>query len=154
MSTILDELIWRGAVAQSTDEAALRQAFADGPVTVYCGFDPSAPSLHFGNFVQLVALRRMQRAGHRVICLVGGSTGLIGDPRPTSERVLKTKEETAQNADRIKDLVRPFLDFDGVDPACAHPALLVDNLDWTAPMSALDFLRDIGKHFRVNQMIR
>ena len=119
MSTILDELIWRGAVAQSTDEAALRQAFADGPVTVYCGFDPSAPSLHFGNFVQLVALRRMQRAGHRVICLVGGSTGLIGDPRPTSERVLKTKEETAQNADRIKDLVRPFLDFDGVDPACA-----------------------------------
>lgn len=154
MTNIFDELQWRGAVAQSTDETALREAFAEGVVTVYCGFDPTAPSLHFGNFVQLVALRRMQRAGHRVICLVGGSTGLIGDPKPTSERVLRTKEATAANVARIKDLVRPFLDFDGTDPACAHPAILVDNLDWTAPMSALDFLRDIGKHFRVNQMIR
>ncbi len=154
MTNIFDELQWRGAVAQSTDETALREAFAEGVVTVYCGFDPTAPSLHFGNFVQLVALRRMQRAGHRVICLVGGSTGLIGDPKPTSERVLRTKEATAANVTRIKDLVRPFLDFDGTDPACAHPAILVDNLDWTAPMSALDFLRDIGKHFRVNQMIR
>ncbi len=154
MSTILDELQWRGAVAQTTDETALREALASGPITVYCGFDPTAPSLHFGNFVQLVALRRMQRAGHRVICLVGGSTGLIGDPKPTSERVLKTKEQTAANVARIKTLVRPFLDFEGTDPACAHPAILVDNLDWTAPMSALDFLRDIGKHFRVNQMIR
>lgn len=149
MSSILDELRWRGAIAQSTDEEALRAAFEAGPVTVYCGFDPTAPSLHFGNFVQLVALRRMQRAGHRVICLVGGSTGLIGDPKPTSERVLRTKEQTAENVARIKDLVRPFLDFDG-----DNPALLVDNLDWTAPMSALDFLRDIGKHFRVNQMLR
>jgi len=154
VTNIFDELQWRGAVAQSTDETALREAFAEGVVTVYCGFDPTAPSLHFGNFVQLVALRRMQRAGHRVICLVGGSTGLIGDPKPTSERVLRTKEATAANVTRIKDLVRPFLDFDGTDPACAHPAILVDNLDWTAPMSALDFLRDIGKHFRVNQMIR
>ncbi len=154
MTNILDELQWRGAVAQSTDEAALRQALADGPITVYCGFDPSAPSLHFGNFVQLMSLRRMQRAGHKVICLVGGSTGLIGDPKPTSERVLKTKEATAANVARIKALVRPFLDFEGTDPACAHPAILVDNLDWTAPMSALDFLRDVGKHFRVNQMIR
>jgi len=154
VTNIFDELQWRGAVAQSTDETALREAFAEGVVTVYCGFDPTAPSLHFGNFVQLVALRRMQRAGHRVICLVGGSTGLIGDPKPTSERVLRTKEATAANVARIKDLVRPFLDFDGTDPACAHPAILVDNLDWTAPMSALDFLRDIGKHFRVNQMIR
>ena len=151
---ILDELQWRGSVAQTTDEAALREALAAGPMTAYCGFDPSAPSLHFGNFVQLVVLRRLQRAGHRVICLVGGSTGLIGDPRPTSERVLKTKEEAAANVARIKELVRPFLDFDGTDPACEHPAILVDNLDWTAPMSALDFLRDIGKHFRVNQMIR
>ncbi len=149
MTDILDELQWRGLVAQSTDEAALRDALASGPVTAYCGFDPSAPSLHFGNFVQLVVLRRLQRAGHRVICLVGGSTGLIGDPKPTAERVLKSKDEAAANVARIKDLVRPFLDFDG-----ANPALLVDNLDWTAPMSALDFLRDVGKHFRVNQMIR
>ena len=132
MSSILDELRWRGAIAQSTDEEALRAAFEAGPVTVYCGFDPTAPSLHFGNFVQLVALRRMQRAGHRVICLVGGSTGLIGDPKPTSERVLRTKEQTAENVARIKDLVRPFLDFDG-----DNPALLVDNLDWTAPMLSL-----------------
>ncbi|MCT1619963.1 tyrosine--tRNA ligase [Janibacter sp. RAF52] len=153
MTDILDELQWRGAVAQTTDEAALRQALADGPITVYCGFDPTAPSLHFGNFVQLVALRRLQRAGHRVICLVGGSTGLIGDPKPTSERQLRTKEHTAQNVARIKELVQPFLDFDG-SSGVDHPAILVDNLDWTAPMSALDFLRDVGKHFRVNQMIR
>ena len=154
MSNILDELQWRGSVALTTDETALREALSSGPVTAYCGFDPTAPSLHFGNLVQLVVLRRLQRAGHRVICLVGGSTGLIGDPKPTSERVLKTKDEAAANVARIKELVRPFLDFEGTDPACAHRAVLVDNLDWTAPMSALDFLRDVGKHFRVNQMIR
>ena len=149
MSSIVEELQWRGLVAQTTDEAALRQALDEGTLTVYCGFDPTAPSLHFGNLVQLVLLRRLQRAGHRVICLVGGSTGLIGDPKATSERVLKTKEQTAGNVARIKDLVRPFLDFEG-----DNAALLVDNLDWTAPMSALDFLRDVGRHFRVNQMIR
>lgn len=149
MNDIFDELQWRGLVAQTTDESALRQALADGPVTLYCGFDPTAPSLHFGNLVQLVVLRHLQRAGHRVICLVGGSTGLIGDPRPSSERVLKTKEQTAHNVARITELVRPFLDFGG-----AHPAVLVDNLDWTAPMSAIDFLRDVGTHFRVNQMIK
>ncbi|MBK8469731.1 MAG: tyrosine--tRNA ligase [Actinomycetales bacterium] len=154
MADILDELQWRDSVAQTTDDASLREALANGPITVYCGFDPTAPSLHFGNLVQLVVLRRLQRAGHRVICLVGGSTGLVGDPRPTAERVLKTKDEAAANVARIKELVRPFLDFDGTDPAATHPAVLVDNLDWTAPMSALDFLRDIGKHFRVNQMIR
>ena len=149
MTDIFDELQWRGLVAQTTDEAALREALADGPVTLYCGFDPTAPSLHFGNLVQLVVLRRFQRAGHRVICLVGGSTGLIGDPKPTSERVLKTKEQTAQNVARIESLVRPFLDFEG-----DNAALLVDNLDWTAELSALDFLREVGKHFRVNQMIK
>ena len=99
--------------------------------------------------MQLIVLRKLQRAGHRVICLVGGSTGLIGDPRPTAERALKTKEQTADWVDRIQEQVRPFLDFDG-----DNPALLVNNLDWTAPMSALDFLRDIGKHFRVNTMIQ
>lgn len=149
MSDILDELQWRGLVAQTTDEQALRGALADGPITLYCGFDPTAPSLHFGNLVQLIVLRHLQRAGHRVICLVGGSTGLIGDPRPTAERVLKTKEQTAEWVDRIQQQVRPFLDVEG-----ENPVVMVNNLDWTAPMSALDFLRDIGKHFRVNQMVR
>jgi tyrosyl-tRNA synthetase len=148
-SNILDELQWRGLVAQTTDESALRQALADGPITAYCGFDPTAPSLHFGNLVQLVVLRHLQRAGHRVICLVGGSTGLIGDPRPTSERVLKTKEQTAEWVANIRRQVEPFLESEG-----DNPAVLVNNLDWTAPMSALDFLRDVGKHFRVNQMVK
>jgi tyrosyl-tRNA synthetase len=149
VTDIFDELQWRGLVAQTTDEAALREALAEGPITLYCGFDPTAPSLHFGNLVQLVVLRHFQLAGHRVICLVGGSTGLVGDPRPTSERVLKTKEQTADNVARIKSLVLPFLDFEG-----DNPAILVDNLDWTAGLSALDFLRDVGKHFRVNQMVK
>jgi tyrosyl-tRNA synthetase len=147
--SVLDELSWRGLVAVTTDEDSLAQALAAGPITAYCGFDPTAASLHFGNLVQLIVLRKLQRAGHRVICLVGGSTGLIGDPRPTAERVLKSKEQTADWVDRIKEQVRPFLDFDG-----DNPALLVNNLDWTAPLSALDFLRDIGKHFRVNTMMR
>ena len=151
--SILDELRWRGAIAQTTDEEALRAALADGPVTVYCGFDPTAPSLHFGNFVQLVALRRFQQWGHRVVCLVGGSTGQIGDPKTTAERVLKSREQTAHNVDRIKALVAPFLDFDG-STGVEHPARLVDNLDWFGPLTALEFLRDVGKHFRVNQMIR
>ncbi|WP_068259548.1 tyrosine--tRNA ligase [Janibacter limosus] len=149
MTDILDELQWRGLVAQTTDEAALRQALADGPLTLYCGFDPTAPSLHFGNLVQLILLRHLQQAGHRVICLVGGSTGLIGDPRPSAERVLKTKEQTAEWVGRIQEQVRPFLAFEG-----DNAAITVNNLDWTAPMSALDFLRDVGKYFRVNQMVR
>ncbi|MEO6791905.1 MAG: tyrosine--tRNA ligase [Ornithinibacter sp.] len=149
MSDILDELHWRGLVAQTTDETALRTALADGPITAYCGFDPTAPSLHFGNLVQLVLMRHLQRAGHQVICLVGGSTGLIGDPRPTAERVLKTKEQTAQWVENIRRQVEPFLDTGG-----ENPAIFVNNLDWTAPMSALDFLRDVGKHFRVNQMVK
>ncbi|HET7659045.1 MAG TPA: tyrosine--tRNA ligase [Oryzihumus sp.] len=149
MSDILDELQWRGLVAQTTDEASLREALADGPITAYCGFDPTAPSLHFGNLVQLVVLRHLQRAGHRVICLVGGSTGLIGDPRPTAERVLKTKEQTAQWVATIQRQVQPFLDAEG-----DNPAVFVNNLDWTEGLTALDFLRDIGKHFRVNQMVR
>ncbi|WP_377643015.1 tyrosine--tRNA ligase [Oryzobacter terrae] len=149
MTDILDELQWRGLVAQTTDESALRRALADGPITAYCGFDPTAPSLHFGNLVQLVLLRHLQRAGHRVICLVGGSTGLIGDPRPSAERVLKTKEQTAEWVANIRAQVEPFLDASG-----DNPAVFVNNLDWTQGMSALDFLRDIGKHFRVNQMVK
>lgn len=148
-STVVDELSWRGLVAQTTDADEVRRLLTEGRATVYCGFDPTAASLHFGNLVQLVVLRLLQRAGHRVICLVGGSTGLIGDPKPTAERVLKTKEQTASNVERISSLVQPFLTFDG-----PNPAVLVDNLEWTAPLSALDFLRDVGKYFRVNQMIR
>ena len=149
MSDLLDELHWRGLVAQTTDEPALREALAHGPLTFYCGFDPTAPSLHMGNLVQLILMRHLQRAGHHPLCLVGGSTGLIGDPKATAERTLSSPETVAAWVARIQAQVRPFLDFGG-----DNPAIMVNNLDWTAPMSALDFLRDVGKHFRVNAMIR
>jgi len=149
VSDILDELQWRGLVAQTTDEEALRAALADGPVTFYCGFDPTAPSLHMGNLVQLILMRHLQRAGHHAICLVGGSTGLIGDPKATAERTLSSPETVATWVARIQAQVLPFLEFGG-----ENPATMVNNLDWTAPMSALDFLRDVGKHFRVNAMIK
>jgi len=149
VSDILEELQWRGLVAQTTDEPALREALADGPVTFYCGFDPTAPSLHMGNLVQLILMRHLQRAGHHPICLVGGSTGLIGDPKATAERTLNSPETVASWVARIQAQVQPFLDFGG-----DNPAIMVNNLDWTAPMSALDFLRDVGKHFRVNAMIK
>jgi tyrosyl-tRNA synthetase len=145
---ILDELRWRGLVALSTDEAALREALSAGPVTFYCGFDPTAPSLHMGNLVQLLTMRRLQDAGHKPIALVGGSTGLIGDPKPTSERVLNDKELVASWVEKIREQVSRFLSAEG-----ENAVRVVNNLDWTAPMSAIDFLRDIGKHYRVNKMI-
>ena len=148
MSNIFDELQWRGLVAQTTDEAALREAL-DGTLTMYVGFDPTAPSLHFGNLVQLVVARKLQRAGHHVICLVGGSTGLIGDPKPDSERVLRSKEQVAEAVASIRRQAESFLDFEG-----DNPARMVNNLDWTEGISALDFLRDYGKYFRVNSMIK
>lgn len=148
MSNIFDELQWRGLVAQTTDEAALREAL-DGTLTMYVGFDPTAPSLHFGNLVQLVVARKLQRAGHHVICLVGGSTGLIGDPKPDSERVLRSKEQVAEAVASIRRQAESFLDFEG-----DNPARMVNNLDWTESISALDFLRDYGKYFRVNSMIK
>ena len=143
MSDILEELQWRGLVAQTTDEPALRQALADGPVTFYCGFDPTAPSLHMGNLVQLILMRHLQRAGHHPLCLVGGSTGLIGDPKATAERTLNSPGTVAAWVARIQTQVQPFLDFGG-----DNPARMVNNLDWTAPMSALDFLRDVGRAIR------
>jgi tyrosyl-tRNA synthetase len=149
VSDILEELKWRGLVAQTTDEPALREALGGGPVTFYCGFDPTAPSLHMGNLVQLILMRHLQREGHHPLCLVGGSTGLIGDPKATSERTLNSPETVATWVARIQAQVQPFLDFGG-----DNPAVMVNNLDWTEPMSALDFLRDIGRHFRVNAMIK
>jgi tyrosyl-tRNA synthetase len=144
----IDELQWRGLIALSTDEEALRGALAAGPVTYYCGFDPTAPSLHIGNLVQILTLRRLQLAGHRPLALVGGATGLIGDPRPGSERSLNATDVVAGWVDRIRAQIEPYLDFEG--PAAAR---MVNNLDWTAPLSAIDFLRDVGKHFRVNRML-
>ncbi|MFC5382183.1 tyrosine--tRNA ligase [Aquipuribacter nitratireducens] len=143
-----DELQWRGAVAQSTDPEALREALSAGPVTLYCGFDPTAPSLHIGHLVQLLTLRRFQRAGHRPLALVGGATGLIGDPRPTAERTLNSRETVAEWVERIRAQVSPFLDLEG-----PGAALVVNNLDWLGGLSALDFLRDVGKHFRVNRLL-
>lgn len=145
---ILGELTWRGLVALSTDEAALRAAFAAGPVTYYCGFDPTAPSLHIGNLVQLLTMRRLQDAGHDPLALVGGATGLIGDPRMSGERVLNDPGTVHAWVELVRAQAERFLDFSG-----PHPARMVNNLDWTAPMSAIDFLRDVGKHFRVNRML-
>jgi tyrosyl-tRNA synthetase len=146
---IWEEIRWRGLVHVSTDEAALKSALAAGPITYYCGFDPTAPSLHLGHLVQLLLMRRLQLAGHNPLALVGGSTGLIGDPRPTAERTLNTKETVAEWVGHLQGQVSRFLSFEG-----DNPARLVNNLDWTAPLSAIDFLRDIGKHYRVGTMLK
>jgi tyrosyl-tRNA synthetase len=147
---IIDELLWRGLIAVSTDLDELRKALDSGRVTVYGGFDPTAPGLHIGNLVLLVTLRRLQLAGHRPIGLVGGATGLIGDPSGKSaERVLNPLEVVAEWVERIRVEVARFLDFDAGESS----ALIVSNLDWTAPMHVLDFLREIGKHFSVNRML-
>ncbi len=147
-ASLWDELQWRGLVALSTDEAELKAALSGGPITYYCGFDPTAASLHLGNLVQLLTLRRIQLAGHNPLLLIGGSTGLVGDPRPSAERTLNSKETVAEWVDKLARQGARFLSFEG-----ANAARLVNNLDWTAPMSAIDFLRDIGKHFRVGKML-
>ncbi|MCW2865013.1 MAG: tyrosyl-tRNA synthetase [Actinoallomurus sp.] len=148
MTDILDDLAWRGLIAQSTDLDELRAMLAAGPVTLYCGFDPTAPSLHVGNLVQLLTLRRFQQAGHRTIGLVGGATGLIGDPSGKStERVLNSEEVVAGWLERIREQVSRFLSLTDDE------GLIVSNLDWTAQMSAIEFLRDVGKHFPVNRML-
>ncbi|OBG25636.1 tyrosine--tRNA ligase [Mycobacterium sp. E3198] len=148
-SGILDELGWRGLIAQSTDLDALAAEAQRGPLTVYAGFDPTAPSLHAGHLVPLLALRRFQRAGHRPIVLAGGATGMIGDPRDVGERSLNEADTVAAWTERIRGQLERFVDFDGSPTG----AVVVNNLDWTGPLSAVEFLRDIGKHFSVNVML-
>jgi tyrosyl-tRNA synthetase len=145
---IWEELQWRGLVAISTEEAELSKVLNSGTLTFYIGFDPTAPSLHLGNLVQLLVMRRLQLAGHNPIVLIGGSTGLVGDPRPTAERTLNTKETVSEWVEKLSTQASRFLDFSG-----KNPATLVNNLDWTQSLSAIDFLREIGKHFRVGKML-
>lgn len=147
--TLWDELEWRGLVHVSTDASELKVLFEGTPITYYCGFDPTAPSLHLGNLVQLLLLRRIQLKGHNPLGLVGGSTGLVGDPKPTAERTLNDRETVTEWVGYLAAQISKFLDFSG-----KNPARLVNNLDWTQPMSAIDFLREIGKHFRVGTMLK
>jgi tyrosyl-tRNA synthetase len=147
--SIIDELKWRGLVADCTDAAELEKKIA-APVTLYCGFDPTADSLHVGNLVPLLALRRFQLLGHHPIAVAGGATGSIGDPSgKTAERQLLTKEILDHNISSVKVQLAKLLDFETKQ----NPARLLDNASWTAGISFLDFLRDIGKHFSVNQMV-
>ena len=146
---LIDDLRWRGLLAQSTDEKALAESLKS-PITLYVGFDPTAPSLHVGNLVVLLVLRRFQLAGHNPLALVGGATGLVGDPSgKNEERTLNSSDVVAEWVERIRKQVSAFLDFDNAK----NPARVVNNLDWTQSMSAIEFLRDIGKHFSVNQML-
>lgn len=149
MSDILDELSWRGLIGQSTDEQELREALADGPLSLYAGFDPTAASLHAGHLVPLLTLRRFQLAGHRPVVLSGGATGLIGDPRDVGERTMNSADTVAGWAENIVGQLQRFVDIDDSPTG----AVLVNNLDWTAGLSAIDFLRTIGKNFSVNVML-
>jgi tyrosyl-tRNA synthetase len=145
---VLDDLEWRGLIAHSTDLGALREAMDAGPVRFYVGFDPTAPSLHLGNLVQLVTARRLQLAGHVPFALVGGATGLIGDPRDSGERTLNPLDLVEEWVVRIRGQIEPFLSFEG-----ENAATMVNNYDWTSKLSTIDFLRDVGKHFPVNRML-
>ena len=145
---VIDDLQARGLIAHSTDLEALRAEIDAGPIAYYVGFDPTAPSLHVGNLLQLITARRLQLAGHRPFILVGGSTGLIGDPKESGERVMNSKETVAEWVERIRAQVSRYVEFGG-----DNGATVVNNLDWTAPLSTIDFLRDIGKHFPVNRML-
>ncbi|MCI6585069.1 MAG: tyrosine--tRNA ligase [Mobiluncus porci] len=148
MSDLIDELEWRGLIKQHTDLETLRKALNETQVTFYCGFDPTAASLHHGHLVQLIMMRHLQLAGHHPIALVGGATGLIGDPRMTQERQLHDKATVAEWVERLKAQIEKFLDFEG-----DNPARMVNNLDWTEPLSAIDLLRDLGKNFRMGTML-
>lgn len=146
--TLLDDLEWRGLIAHSTDLDALREALAGGSVRYYVGFDPTAPSLHMGNLVQVLTARRLQLAGHTPFALVGGATGMIGDPKESGERVLNSLETVQEWVGRVRSQIEPFLSFEG-----ENAATMVNNYEWTSTMSTIDFLRDIGKHFPVNRML-
>ncbi|WP_228942256.1 tyrosine--tRNA ligase [Nocardioides sp. Leaf374] len=146
--TLLDDLAWRGLLAHTTDLDALREALAAGSVRYYVGFDPTAPSLHLGNLVQILTARRLQDAGHTPYLLVGGATGMIGDPRDSGERTLNSADTVAEWVQRVRAQIEPFLSFEG-----DNAATMVNNLDWTGGLSVIDFLRDIGKHFPVNRML-
>ena len=146
-NNIIDELQWRGLINQSTDLEQLREA-CEQPITLYCGFDPTGPSLHAGHLVPLLMLRRFQQAGHNPIVLAGGATGMIGDPRDVGERAMLADDQVAEWADRIIDQLSRFVDFDG-----EHAARLVNNNDWTKNLSVTQFLRDVGKHFSLNTML-
>ncbi len=145
---LLDDLEWRGLLAHSTDPDALREALTAGPVRFYVGFDPTAPSLHMGNLVQILTARRLQQAGHIPYALVGGATGMIGDPKESGERTLNTVDVVKDWVERVRAQIEPFLTFEG-----PTGATMVNNYDWTASLSTIDFLRDIGKHFPVNRML-
>ncbi|WP_120002802.1 tyrosine--tRNA ligase [Nesterenkonia muleiensis] len=146
---VFQELKWRGLIHVSTDESALEETLAGEPITYYCGFDPTAASLHIGNLVQLLTVRRIQLAGHRPLGLVGGATGLIGDPKQAGERVLNTPETVAGWVQRLQSQVQRFLAFEG-----DNAAQMVNNLDWWQGIGALEMMRDIGKYFRVGTMIK
>jgi tyrosyl-tRNA synthetase len=147
--TLLDDLVWRGLIAHSTDLGALREALSSGSVRFYVGFDPTAPSLHMGNLVQLATARRLQVAGHTPYILVGGATGMIGDPKESAERTLNSLDTVKDWSERVRRQVEPFVSFDG-----SNAATIVNNYDWTASLSTIDFLRDVGKHFPVNRMLQ
>jgi len=146
--TLLDDLEWRGLIADSTDRDALRDALTAGSVRYYIGFDPTAPSLHMGNLLQIVTAMRLQRAGHTPYALVGGATGMIGDPRDSGERILNSLDTVKEWVERVRRQIEPFLVFEG-----PNAATMVNNYDWTASLSVIDFLRDVGKHFPVNRML-
>jgi tyrosyl-tRNA synthetase len=146
--TLLDDLEWRGLIAHSTDLDALREALATGSVRYYVGFDPTAPSLHLGNLVQILTAKRLQDAGHTPYALVGGATGMIGDPKESGERTLNSLDTVKEWVQRVRRQIEPFLSFEG-----PNAATMVNNYDWTASLSTIDFLRDIGKHFPVNRML-
>jgi len=149
MTGILDDLQARDLIAQSTDIDVLKAQLDAAPITLYCGFDPTAPSLHLGNLAQILTVRRFQQHGHRPLALVGGATGLVGDPSGKSgERTLNTADTVEQWVGRIRSQLERFYDFSGT-----NAAEVVNNLDWTSPISAIEFLRDIGKHFSVNRML-
>jgi tyrosyl-tRNA synthetase len=146
--SVVDELEWRGLIAQSTDRDRLKKALDGAPLSFYCGFDPTAPSLHIGNLVQILVMRHLQEAGHHPFVVVGGATGLIGDPRQSGERKLNPTQTVAQWTAKLRDQIGKYLPVDG-----KNPATFVNNYDWTSKLSAIDFLRDVGKNFRVGTML-